>query len=45
VLVLETTGTQNWSWDSAVARTRMAEAYGAEAADEIAAALTASNRG
>ena len=45
VLVLETTGTQNWSWDSAVARTRMAEAYGAEAADEIASALTASNRG
>lgn len=45
VLVLETTGTQNWSWDSAVARTRLAEAYGAEAADEIAAALTASNRG
>jgi adenosine kinase len=45
VLVLESTGTQNWSWDSAVARTRLAEAYGAEAADEIAAALTASNRG
>ena len=45
VLVLETTGTQNWSWDSAVARTRLAEAHGAEAADEIAAALTASNRG
>lgn len=45
VLVLETTGTQNWSWDSAVAGTRLAEAYGAEAADEIAAALTASNRG
>ena len=45
VLVLETTGTQNWSWDSAVARTRLAEAYGAGAADEIAAALTASNRG
>jgi adenosine kinase len=45
VLVLETTGTQNWSWDPAVARTRLAEAYGAEAADEIAAALTASNRG
>lgn len=45
VLVLETTGTQNWSWDSAVARTRLAEAYGGGAADEIAAALTASNRG
>jgi adenosine kinase len=45
VLVLETTGTQNWSWDSAVARTRLAEAYGAEAAGEIAAALTASNCG
>ncbi len=39
VLVLETTGTQNWTWDATVARTRLAEAYGAEAADEIAAAL------
>ncbi len=45
VLVLETTGTQNWSWDSAVARTRLAEAYGAAAADQIAAALKASDRG
>ncbi len=39
VLVLETTGTQNWTWDPAVARTRLAEAYGAVAADEIASAL------
>ena len=39
VLVLETTGTQNWTWDPAVARTRLAEAYGAEAADEITSAL------
>ncbi|WP_328357648.1 carbohydrate kinase family protein [Mycobacterium sp. NBC_00419] len=39
VLVLETTGTQNWTWDPAVAKTRLADAYGAEAAEEIASAL------
>ncbi len=39
VLVLETTGTQNWTWDLAVAKTRLAGAYGAAAAEEIAAAL------
>ncbi|MBU3749643.1 MAG: carbohydrate kinase family protein [Mycobacterium sp.] len=39
VLVLETTGTQNWSWDAGVARTRLAGAFGAEAADDIATAL------
>jgi adenosine kinase len=45
VLVLETTGTQNWSWDPAVARTRLADAYGTEAAAEIAAALAGADRG
>ena len=39
VLVLETTGTQNWSWDAGVAHTRLAGAFGAEAADDIATAL------
>ena len=39
VLVLETTGTQNWTWDLAVARERLADAYGTEAAEEIVAAL------
>ena len=39
VLVLETTGTQNWTWDPAVAKARLADAYGAEAAEEIARAL------
>ena len=42
VLVLETTGTQNWTWDAAIARTRLTEAYGAEAAAEIATALAVS---
>jgi adenosine kinase len=39
VLVLETTGTQNWTWDPAVAKTRLAGAYGTAAAEEIATAL------
>ncbi|HTY26971.1 MAG TPA: carbohydrate kinase family protein [Mycobacterium sp.] len=39
VLVLETTGTQNWTWNPAVAKTRLADAYGAAAAEEIAQAL------
>lgn len=39
VLVLETTGTQNWTWDPEVAKTRLAGAYGAKAAAEISAAL------
>lgn len=39
VLVLETTGTQNWTWDLEVATARLADAYGAEAAAEISAAL------
>lgn len=39
VLVLETTGTQEWTWDLEIAKTRLADAYGAEASAEIAAAL------
>ncbi len=39
VLVLETTGTQNWTWDLGAARKRLAEAYGSDAAVEISAAL------
>lgn len=44
VLVLETTGTQNWTWDLQTARTRLTEAYGADAADEITAALDSDGR-
>ena len=40
VLVLETTGTQNWTWDLGVAEERLAGAYGSGAADEIVAALS-----
>jgi adenosine kinase len=39
VLVLESTGTQNWTWDRESGITRLEGAYGAEAAKEIAAAL------
>ena len=39
VLVLESTGTQEWDWDHGVAKTRLAGAYGQEAAAEIAAVL------
>ena len=39
VLVLETTGTQNWTWDPQVAVARLSDAYGAADAGEIAAAL------
>ncbi|BBY09116.1 adenosine kinase [Mycobacterium noviomagense] len=39
VLVLESTGTQEWEWDRDVAVTRLAGAYGGGAAREIAAAL------
>jgi adenosine kinase len=39
VLVLESTGTQNWTWDRETAVTRLGGAYGADAATEIAAAL------
>jgi adenosine kinase len=39
VLVLESTGTQEWSWDHESAKTRLAGAYGDDAAAEIAAVL------
>jgi adenosine kinase len=39
VLVLETVGTQEWALQRDDALKRLSEAYGAEAADEIAAAL------
>jgi adenosine kinase len=39
VLVLESTGTQEWTWDHAAAQTRLASAYGEDAAAEIAAVL------
>ena len=40
VLVLESTGTQEWTWDRQVATTRLAGAYGEDAAAEIASVLT-----
>src|SRR5262249_15824682 len=39
VLVLETDGTQEWTWNPDVALKRLADAYGAEAANDIGAAL------
>ncbi|MCV7125259.1 carbohydrate kinase family protein [Mycobacterium lacus] len=39
VLVLESTGTQQWDWDHTVAVTRLAGAYGEDAAAEIGAVL------
>ena len=39
VLVLESTGTQEWKWDREVAKTRLADAYGDDAAAEISAVL------
>ena len=39
VLVLETTGTQNWTWNPDVANSRLADAYGTAAAEEISEAL------
>ncbi len=39
VLVLETTGTQEWIWNPQVAADRLSDAYGAEAGKEIAVAL------
>jgi adenosine kinase len=39
VLGLETTGTQEWTWEHEVAKTRLAGAYGDDAAAEIAAVL------
>jgi len=40
VLVLESTGTQEWEWDRSVAASRLAGAFGEDAAAEIAAVLT-----
>jgi adenosine kinase len=39
VLVLESSGTQEWQWDREVAKARLAGAYGDDAAMEIDAAL------
>jgi adenosine kinase len=39
VLVLESEGTQRWTWDHEVAATRLAGAYGQDAAAEITAVL------
>jgi adenosine kinase len=39
VLVLESTGTQNWTWNRTAGIKRLEGAYGAEAAAEIAGAL------
>ncbi|MFV0495187.1 carbohydrate kinase family protein [Mycobacterium sp.] len=44
VLVLESTGTQQWHWDRTAAVARLAGAYGDEAAAEIAAVLPQSSR-
>jgi adenosine kinase len=44
VLVLETNGTQEWTWEGDVAMRRLADAYGSEAADEIRAALDTAAR-
>jgi adenosine kinase len=40
VLVLESTGTQEWTWDRDVAVSRLTDAYGADAGRVIGAALT-----
>jgi len=39
-LVIEAPGPQEWTWDKATALPRLSDAFGAEAADEIAAALS-----
>lgn len=44
VLVLESTGTQEWQWDRQVATARLAEAYGDDAANEITAVLLSAAR-
>jgi adenosine kinase len=41
VLVLETDGPQDWQWDSATALQRLADAYGPDAAAEIARVVPA----
>ena len=44
VLVLEAPGPQEWTWDRDVAVTRLTDAYGAEAGEEIAEALGSDNK-
>jgi adenosine kinase len=39
VLVLESTGTQNWTWNREAGLARIKDAYGAQAASEISTAL------
>ena len=39
VLVLESTGTQEWTWNREAGIARLKDAYGTEAASEMAAAL------
>lgn len=41
VFVLETTGTQEWTWNTDSAHTRLTDAYGSAAANEILTALKA----
>ena len=41
VLVLETVGTQEWTFDRADALARIADAFGPDAADDISAVLPA----
>ena len=40
VLVLESTGTQEWDWEHKTALSRLAGAFGDDAAQEIAGALS-----
>jgi adenosine kinase len=40
VFVLETNGTQEWTWDREVGLSRLADAYGQDVADEIGSALS-----
>ena len=42
VLVLEAAGPQEWTWDRETALVRLGDAYGADAAAEIGAAISAS---
>ena len=44
VLVLEAPGPQEWTWDRDVAVRRLTDAYGADAAEEIAEALGADDK-
>jgi adenosine kinase len=44
VLVLEATGPQEWTWDRDEAVTRLTDAYGASAGEEIRQALGADRK-